>query len=149
MDPKKRVMVLKEFKFHHGFRVRCSEVDAQGIVFNAHYLTYFDTALTEFFRAIDYNYQVHVEDTGNDFHVVKSLIEYKQPIPFDMEIDVHVGVAKLGRSSITFALQIHPKGEENLLCEGEIVWVNAERETKKSAPINDKLRMKLQQHSFV
>ncbi|MET0721452.1 MAG: hypothetical protein ABWY64_11540 [Tardiphaga sp.] len=32
------------------FRVRYSEIDGQRVVFNAHYLTYFDTTI-EYFRA--------------------------------------------------------------------------------------------------
>ena len=35
------------FSFFHPFRVRYSEIDAQGVVFNAHYLTYYDTAINE------------------------------------------------------------------------------------------------------
>ena len=34
-----------EFRFLDRLRVRWSEIDAQQIVFNAHYLTYFDTAV--------------------------------------------------------------------------------------------------------
>ena len=37
------------------FRVRYSEIDGQGVVFNAHYLTYFDTTITEYFRALGYD----------------------------------------------------------------------------------------------
>ena len=48
-------MSRSEFKFSFPFRVRYSEVDGQKIVFNAHYLTYFDTAITEYFRALPYD----------------------------------------------------------------------------------------------
>ena len=34
--------------FRFGFRVRYSEVDFQGIVYFAHYATYFDVAIHEF-----------------------------------------------------------------------------------------------------
>src|SRR5918997_4455533 len=36
--------------FVHRLRVRYSECDPQGVVFNAHYVTYFDIALTELWR---------------------------------------------------------------------------------------------------
>ena len=36
--------------FRHRLRVRYSECDMQGVVFNANYLTYFDTAVTELWR---------------------------------------------------------------------------------------------------
>src|SRR5262245_2241726 len=75
----------QDFWFHHPFRVRYSEVDAQAVVFNAHYLTYFDTAITEYFRALGYDYLGEVERSGVDFHLVRSVIEYKAPIRFDEE----------------------------------------------------------------
>ena len=80
-----------EFRFCHPFRVRCSEVDFQGVVFNAHYLTYFDTTITEYMRAIGYAYLDQPRLTGTDFHVVKSVVEFLQPIRFDQEIDVLCG----------------------------------------------------------
>src|SRR3712207_6949070 len=36
--------------FVHRLRVRYSECDPQGVVFNAHFVTYFDIALTELWR---------------------------------------------------------------------------------------------------
>ena len=37
--------------FSHQLRVRYSECDQQGVVFNGHYLFFYDVALTEFWRA--------------------------------------------------------------------------------------------------
>ena len=73
-------------------------MDAQSVVFNAHYLTYFDTAITEYFRTIGYDYYGEVTRTGIDFYAVRSLVEYGAPIRFDEEIEVCVRVAKVGRS---------------------------------------------------
>ena len=41
----------QDFTFFHPLRVRWSEVDPQGIVFNPNYLAYADIALTEYMRA--------------------------------------------------------------------------------------------------
>src|SRR5438445_12442479 len=49
------LMSREQFWFFHPFRVRYSEIDGQGIVFNVHYLTYFDTTITEYFRALGYD----------------------------------------------------------------------------------------------
>ncbi|MGA7330074.1 MAG: thioesterase family protein [Rhodomicrobium sp.] len=91
-----------EFWFFFPLRVRYAEVDQQGIVFNAHYLTYFDVGITEYFRALGYDYTSQPARTGTDFHVVKSLVEYKAPVRFDEEIEVAVRTARLGRTSLTF-----------------------------------------------
>ena len=73
-------MSREQFWFFHPFRVRYSEIDGQGVVFNAHYLTYFDTTITEYFRALGYDQYADAKQTGEDYHVVKSLIEYKAPV---------------------------------------------------------------------
>ncbi|MCA6124144.1 acyl-CoA thioesterase [Bradyrhizobium sp. WSM 1704] len=134
----------EEFWFHFPFRVRYSEVDAQAVVFNAHYLTYFDTAITEYFRALGYDYLGEVARTGIDFHTVKSVVEYKAPIRFDEDIDVCVRVARIGRSSINLALAIFAKGSgtgsEDLRATGEIIWVAADQKTHQSVAVTEDLR---------
>ena len=130
----------EDFWFHFPFRVRYSEVDAQAVVFNAHYLTYFDTAITEYFRALGYDYLGEVKRTGVDFHTVKSVVEYKAPIRFDEDIDVCVRVAKIGRTSITLALAIFAEGSEDLRATGEIIWVAADQRTHQSVAVEDSLR---------
>src|SRR4051812_24174408 len=91
-----RPMSRDQFWFFFPFRVRYSEIDGQGVVFNAHYLTYFDTSITEYFRALGYDQYADSRKTGIDFHVVKSLIEYKAPVLFDWELEVGVRVARIG-----------------------------------------------------
>ena len=61
---------------------------------------YFDTTITEYFRALGYDQPADAKKTGVDFHVVKSLIEYKAPVRFDQEIDVGARVARIGNSSL-------------------------------------------------
>ena len=128
-------MARPDFEFAWPFRVRYSEVDGQMIVFNAHYLTYFDTAITEYFRALPYDYRGQVARMGEDFHTVRTLVEYQRPITFDEDIEVYVRTSRLGRSSITFLLEIHPQGRDDLRATGEVVWVNTDQETHKSAAV--------------
>ena len=125
-----------DFWFFWPTRVRYSEIDAQGVVFNAHYLTYFDTAITDYLRALPYAYGLGGDKAaGTDFHLVKSTVEYRAPIRFDQEIEVGVRTGKLGRTSAAFALAIFPKGGGDLLSTGEIIWVNTDLQAHKSAPL--------------
>tara|TARA_Y100000588_G_C14006947_1_gene818206 strand:+ start:453 stop:893 length:441 start_codon:yes stop_codon:yes gene_type:complete len=136
-------MAKSDFNFFWPFRVRYAEVDGQRIVFNAHYLTYFDTAITEYFRALPYDYMGQVDRTGEDYHTVRTLVEYQQPIEFDEDIEVWVRTARMGRSSLTFLLEIHPNDSEDLRATGEVVWVNANQTTHKSAALPDELVEKI------
>ncbi|HEY4204540.1 MAG TPA: thioesterase family protein [Xanthobacteraceae bacterium] len=136
-------MTRDQFHFFHPFRVRYSEIDGQGVLFNAHYLTYYDTAITEYFRAIGYDQYAEAQATGMDFHVVKAVVEYKAPIRFDQELDVGVRVARIGNSSLVFELGIFPKSNDELLATGEIVWVNTDQRTHRPAPISDERRRQI------
>jgi acyl-CoA thioester hydrolase len=132
-------MAKSDYKFFFPFRVRYSETDAQGIVFNAHYLTYFDTAIYEYFRNLPYDLLQHVQNTGTDFHVVRVIIDFLAPALFDDEIETYVKAQSVGRSSITFLVEIFQKDSEKTLVKGEAVWVNTDQKTQKSAPVPQRL----------
>ena len=125
--------IRADFRFFLAHRVRYVELDTQGIVFNAHYLTYFDTAIYEYLRSLLFDYHSHVKDRGEDFHTVKVVVEFHRPCRFDDELDVAVRVVKLGLSSLTFHLEVFLKGGEDVQASGQVIWVNAARQSNKSA----------------
>jgi acyl-CoA thioester hydrolase len=126
------------YSFFHQLRVRWAEVDRQGIVFNGHYLTYFDVAITEYWRAIDLPYPDGVADSGSDLYVVKTLINYKGSAEYDDILDIGVHVSRIGLTSITFQLGVFREGD--LLVEGEVVYVNADAQTRRPSPVPDRIR---------
>ena len=71
-------------------------------------------------------------------------MEYYAPIRFDDEIEVGVRSARIGRTSLTFGLEIYPKGQDERLASGEVVWVNTNQTTHRSAPLPAELVEKLQ-----
>ncbi|MEH6501316.1 MAG: thioesterase family protein [Pseudoalteromonas distincta] len=126
-------MQLGDFSFSHSLRVRWAEADMQGIVFNGHYLTYADVGITEYFRAMGQAYSGETGVNGSDFFAVRTLLEYRSPARFDELLDVHVRIARLGNSSMQFMIGIY-RGEE-LLVNGEIVYVHADQSTRRPSPI--------------
>ena len=129
-------MKRKIYKFFHTLRVRYAEVDAQGIVFNSHYLTYFDCAITEYYRKIKYNYISEVKKSKKDFHVIKTTIEYKKPISFDQVIDLGVKISKIGNTSLTFDISIYSNRKNILLARGNIIQVYTDQIKKCSTPLS-------------
>lgn len=126
-----------DFGFFHSFRVRYAEIDGQGVVFNAHYLTYFDVAITEYMRWVGYDYMGEVARTGNDFHTVRTAIDYHAPIRFDWDIEVGVRTARLGRSSM--ALECAIFRDRALLARGDVIWVYTDQSTRRSTPLPETL----------
>jgi acyl-CoA thioester hydrolase len=123
------------YKHFTALRIRYSEIDAQGIVFNAHYLTFYDIAITEYLREIGYDYDGMVAATGLDFHNVRALVEYKRPIVKDAQIEIGIVCRRIGTSSITWGLAIFGKGADEIFATGEIVWVCSKVGTHKSHPM--------------
>jgi len=122
-----------DFTFFHNLRVRWAEVDRQDVVFNGNYFLYFDVAIAEYWRAIGFNYpQDIVEKFGTDIFAVKASADYHGSATYDDLLDVGCRVARIGRSSISFLFCIW-RGEERLT-SGELIYVNADPKTKKSAP---------------
>lgn len=141
----KPVMINRDkFKFFHQLRVRYSEVDSQGIVFNAHYLNYYGTAVNEFMRSINYDYLAQVSAKGLDFFLVKATVEFLKPIKFDDIIEIGVAAHKIGTSSFTWLLAVFRKDEEECLASGELIWVCSRIGTNKSYPLPDDLVRLLQ-----
>jgi len=116
-------MAREDFKFFTTQRVRYSEIDAQGVVFNAHYLTYFDVGHTEYMRAMNYDYASIVKETGVDFHLATATVNYVSPVYFDDEMDICVRVSRIGNSSMTMSFEIYRHGTDDLLATGEKVDV--------------------------
>jgi acyl-CoA thioester hydrolase len=121
--------------FRFDFRVRYSEVDFQGIVYFAHYATYFDVAIHEFFRSLPYDYTAIRKATGTDFNIVRSVVEYRRPLRFDEPFEVEVALGRIGRTSLTFTPAIWVGGEDEPRATGEVVWVHADQATMRAVPL--------------
>ena len=131
-------MTAGDFRFRHRLRVRWAEVDKQDIVFNGHYLTYFDVAITEYWRALGVPYPAIAERWGSDLFVVKAGLEYHAPAHYDDELEVGVRAARVGNSSMRFEIGIF-RGDEHLIA-GELIYVNADPASRKSMPVPTELR---------
>jgi acyl-CoA thioester hydrolase len=116
-------------------------------VFNAHYLTYIDTAIAEYWREIDLPYpHGYVERYGSDIFLRKATVEYLGPARYDDELTVCCRVAKLGRSSMTFHFEIYRAAD--LLISAELVYVNADA-SMKAVPLPDDVRARVMKYERV
>ena len=140
-------MSIKDKKsFSYNFRIRYSEVDAQKIVYNSHYLTFLDVSIFEFFNAIGFNQEKYIKDTNNEFHTVKATVEYKAPATLGDTVEVFTRIKNIGNSSITFQQEIYLLKSNDLIATGEIVWVNTNQDKMKPTRVPDHLRDLLKEY---
>jgi acyl-CoA thioester hydrolase len=132
-----------DFAFFHTLRVRWAEVDMQAIVFNGHYLTYFDVAFTEYWRATGLPNAVAQAKDGKELFARKASVEYMAPARFDDVLDIGVRCLRLGNSSMQFVLEIY-QGEQHLIT-GELLYVYADTSLRKGVALPDAWRAIIQQ----
>ncbi len=131
-------MKRQDFRFAHRLRVRWVEVDMQQIVFNGHYLMYFDTAVTDYWRSLAMPYGETMHQLGGDLYVKKASLQYHASAEMDDFLEVCMRCERIGNSSITFVGAIF-RGDE-LLITSELVYVYADPVAKKSQPVPAALR---------
>ncbi|MBX3656163.1 MAG: YbgC/FadM family acyl-CoA thioesterase [Ramlibacter sp.] len=131
-------MKRQDFRFFHRLRVRWAEVDMQKIVFNAHYLMYFDTAVADYWRALALPYEEAMHQLGGDLYVKKATVEFHASARMDDQIDVGMRCARVGNSSMLFTGAIF-RGDA-LLITCELVYVFADPATQTSRPVPAALR---------
>lgn len=131
-------MNRQDFRFFHRMRVRWAEVDMQKIVFNAHYLMYFDTAVADYWRAVALPYEEAMHQLGGDLYVKKATVEFHASARYEDQIDVGMKCTRIGNSSMVFSGGIF-RGEE-LLITGELIYVFADPATQTSKPVPPVLR---------
>lgn len=137
-------MAREDYTCTHPLRVRWSEVDMQKIVFNGNYLNYIDVAVAEYWRAIGLPYpHGYVDRYANDVYLRKATVDYLGSARYDDLLDVLVRVARLGRTSMTFAFEIWCAGADpsaKPLITAELVYVNADPQTMMPAPLPPAVR---------
>ena len=121
----------------HRVRVRYSECDMQGIVFNAHYYTWMDLAHQELIREVLGPLDA-LWSLGVDVVVAESSARYLASARFDQEIDIEVALESLTPRSMTTAHTF--RHGRDVLVEARVRHVCVDRETWTPTPWPDAVR---------
>ncbi len=124
------------FVFSSSYRVRYRDIDPQGVVYFPTYLAIINSAIHEYFRWLGFPYRLGADpERGDDFHIVRSVVDYHAPVRFDEEVDIAVRTQRLGRSSLTLSAAIFGDDGDAPRTTAEIVWVNTDQTSHKSTPL--------------
>jgi acyl-CoA thioester hydrolase len=128
------------YKKFYPLCTRWNDNDIYGHVNNVAYYAYFDSAVNHYL----------IEKGGLDIHggktvafVVNSQCHYLAPIAYPDEIEVAVGVKRLGNSSVTYAVAIFKAGQQDAVAYGDFVHVFVQRANNKSVTIPETIRAAL------
>lgn len=130
------------YRHQEALRVRWSEVDAQGIVFNGHYLNYLDTASTGYWRALGLPYPGAFESLGADLVLRSTELDFLAPARFDDILQCGLRFVDARRTSLRFEAALH-RGAQCLL-KAQLRYVMVGRDTLEPSPVPEGLRAALQ-----
>jgi len=91
-----------DYVFVHRIRVRFAETDAMGIVHHGNYPLYLEEARVAYLRALGKPY-TELRRDGVDHAVLECFVQYRRPLAFDDEVDVHLVLARTTRASFQLA----------------------------------------------
>ncbi|MCK9224664.1 MAG: acyl-CoA thioesterase [Candidatus Muirbacterium halophilum] len=94
-------------------KVRYSEVDKMGRVYNSHYLTWFELGRTDYFKKKSLNYAQIEDERGLFLPVRESYIKYKYPLLYDEDYLVFTKCKIIDKYRIKFDYSI--KNSQNKL----------------------------------
>lgn len=122
---------------------RYAEIDQQGVVFNGHYLTWFDEAFTAFLDNAGLSYPGLIT-AGLDVQVVRSELDYVASVRWRDTVRVAVACESLGSTSLTMAFSVLRCGTGDdadvVAVRGRNVYVVVSTSDWTKRPIPDDLR---------
>tara|TARA_B100001105_G_scaffold210928_1_gene175503 strand:- start:54 stop:488 length:435 start_codon:yes stop_codon:yes gene_type:complete len=142
-------MAKEDFNFSYHVKVRYSEVDHQGIVYNSHYLGYADETVVAYLKEINFDLLEYSKKHKGDFHAVKTTLEYFNALGPEEEIDVYIKVGRIGNSSLTFHIEIYSNKTNELTTKCELIWVYVNQETHKSEKLPEELINKIKKFQSI
>ena len=130
---------IERSRFYHELRVRFADTDAQGHVFFANYLTFFDEAFTYYFRAIGFPYG-SMEESGVDIVYKQSSCEHLGRSFFSDALQIDARMQRVGNTSLTVAFAAFRDEGQELVARGELTCVVVDRKSMTKMRVPEALR---------
>jgi acyl-CoA thioester hydrolase len=130
---------MNDFRFFHPIEVRYADLDPQGHVNNATYVTYFETA------RVQYKRHLGTFEAGQSFMEIGVIladlqITFHAPIEWGSTVKVGVRITELGNKSIKLKQCIIDSENGTLYATGKVVLVAYDYQAGKSVPIPEDWR---------
>ena len=122
---------------------RVSETDGVGHINNVFVPIWFEAGRREIFRI----FSPKLDFINWKLALVKVTVEYVDQLYLAEDVEVKTGIEKVGTSSFTIKEEIH---QTNRICaKGQAIYVNYNFRDKKSEPISNEIRNRLESIKFV
>lgn len=132
---------MEKYRFQQPIQIRYNDIDAQGHVNNARYVTYIEYAR--------FRYIIELGLWGGDSFMDLGLIvadchiSYLAPIKLTQKIRIGTRVSRIGNKSLVFTYQIEDEDNGMVMATAETVMVSFDYHTGSTTPISSEWRKKI------
>ncbi|MEW6027871.1 MAG: thioesterase family protein [Chloroflexota bacterium] len=130
---------MTQFRFYHPIEIRYGDLDPQGHVNNAKFVTFFEQARIQYIRHLGlFKEGQSFMDIGvilADVHIA-----YKKPLEWGTPVKVGVRTLKIGNKSMTVEQNVVHAETGEVFAAGEVVMVAFDYRAGKSIPIPQEWR---------
>mgnify|MGYP001060247636 CR=1 FL=1 len=137
----KWAMKKTTFTYYHSITVRYADLDPQGHVNNAAYMTYLEAARLGYYERSGIWSPASGDHTG--MVVAHAGIDFLAPIAYGQPLRVGVRLEKMGNKSMVFAFLVEAADGSQVFARGQSVMVAYDNANETSRPIPPEWRKKL------
>jgi len=133
---------MSDFRFFHPIEVRYGDLDPQGHLNNAKYLTFFEAGRINYFTHLG------IFKPGQSFMDVNVImaearVTFLAAVEYGMPVKVGVRTGKMGNKSMTVDQNIVHAETGEVLASGQVILVAYDYHARKSVSISDTMREKI------
>jgi len=125
-----------DFPVTYERKVRFSDSDAQGVVFNANYLTYWDDTITDYLEATGIGWDGMTE-RGVDMVLGRAEVDFRAAGQIGDVLVTGAKVIEIGRTSVVFEMRTRDQATDQSVAEGKLIQVMIDHRTHRPTPVPD------------
>ncbi|MDH3591234.1 MAG: acyl-CoA thioesterase [Planctomycetota bacterium] len=103
------------------YSVRFADVDNAGIFYYPRFFHAFHVAMEQWWESVGRPYHVVITEDRIGFPAVHIESDFKKPVTFGDPVDIHVGIARLGTTSVTIRYKFVDRVTGTTHCQTDVV----------------------------
>jgi acyl-CoA thioester hydrolase len=133
---------MSEFHFYHPIEVRYGDLDPQGHVNNAKYMTYFEQVRVHYLLCLGLFEEDH-SFTNIGIILAEVKVTFLAPVQYGTDCRVGMRISHLGKKSMTAEYTLIDAASNKELATGSAVLVGYDYRTNETIPIPEEWREKI------
>jgi len=133
---------MSEFRFYHPIEVRYGDLDPQGHVNNAKYLTYMEQARIHYLLHLGLFEESH-SFTNIGIILAEVRVTFLAPVQYGTDCRVGMRISRLGNKSMTAEYTLMDAATKEELATASAVLVEYDYRTNETIPIPEEWREKI------